>query len=71
MISFATNNNGTYPTPGSLASALSTYGFTPSPNDTVNLISASNTGVCISAQITGGTQFYITDKTGVSTAACS
>jgi type IV pilus assembly protein PilA len=71
VISYATANNGTYPTAGSLATALSTYGFTPTTNDTVNLISASNTGVCISAVVTGGTQFYITDKTGVSTNACT
>jgi prepilin-type N-terminal cleavage/methylation domain-containing protein len=67
VISFATANNGTYP--ASLTD-LATVGFTPTQNDTVVLKSASNAGVCLSAQVTGGTQFYITDKGGVSTTAC-
>jgi type IV pilus assembly protein PilA len=68
VISFATTNNGTYPT--TLAD-LATAGFTPSQNDTVVLKSASAAGICLSAQVTGGTQFYMTDKTGVSTTVCS
>ena len=71
VISYATQNNGSYPATGSLATALSNYGFTPSATDTVNLISASNSGLCISAQVTNGTQYYITDKGGVTTTACS
>jgi prepilin-type N-terminal cleavage/methylation domain-containing protein len=67
VISFATTNNGTYP--ATLAD-LATVGFTPSQNDTVSVIHAGSDRVCLSAVVTGGTQFYITDKAGVSTTAC-
>ena len=72
VISYATQNNGTDPAAGSLATALSSYGFTPTVNDTVTLISASNTGLCISAKVADSSKtFYITDKSGVSETACS
>jgi|SRR4051794_15969905 type IV pilus assembly protein PilA len=69
VISFATANNGTYPT--TLAD-LATVGFTPTQNDTVVLKSASAAGVCLSAVVAGSsTTWYITDKAGVSTTLCS
>ena len=69
VISFATTNNGTYPT--TLAD-LATAGFTPSDKDTVTLIKATSAGVCISAKVQDSTKtFYITDKAGVSETVCS
>jgi prepilin-type N-terminal cleavage/methylation domain-containing protein len=69
VISYATTNNGTYPT---TIAQLSSEGFTPSANDTVSLVRASTSGICLSAQVSGSSNtWYITETGGVSTTACS
>jgi prepilin-type N-terminal cleavage/methylation domain-containing protein len=69
VISYATTNNGTYPT---TVAQLSSEGFTASANDTVTLVSASTAGICLSAQVSGSSNtWYITDAAGVSTTPCT
>ena len=69
VISYATTNNGQYPT---AVTQLSSEGFTASANDAVSLISASTSGICLSAQVTGSSNtWYITDTAGVSTTPCT
>src|SRR4051795_12058691 len=69
VISYATTNNGTYPT---TIGQLSSEGFTASANDSVSLISASTSGICLSAAVSGSTNtWYITDTAGVSTTPCT
>jgi prepilin-type N-terminal cleavage/methylation domain-containing protein len=69
VVSAATANNGTYPT---LASELTPYGYAQSAGvGTVTIISASTTGMCLSAVSATGTTFYITATTGVSTTVCT
>ena len=69
VISYATTNNGTYPT---ATTQLSSEGFTPSANDTVTLLSASTSHICLSANVSGSSNtWYITDTAGVSTTPCT
>jgi type IV pilus assembly protein PilA len=68
VISFATSNNGTYPT---TVTQLGAEGFTETDGVDLNIIAASSTKICLSALSATGTTFYITDKTGVSETACT
>lgn len=68
VISYATTNNGTYP---STLAHLATEGFTPTDGVTLSIVAASSTKVCLHAESSTGKDFYITDKSGVSTTACT
>ena len=68
VISFATSSNGTYPT---TVADLATEGFTETDGVDVSIIAASSAKICLKAVSATGTSFYITDKTGVSTTACT
>jgi len=79
VISFAAANNGTYPATGALtgnadAAALAELGYVASEGVTdATIVSASASGICLSAKSSSssGPTFYITDKLGASTTACS
>jgi type IV pilus assembly protein PilA len=69
VISYATSNNGTYPT---TLAQLESAGFVASANVTLAIIAASATKICLSADHSETTQvWYITDKTGASKTACT
>lgn len=69
IISYATSNNGTYPT---TLAQLEGEGFVPSANVTVSIIAASSTKICLSADHSETAQvWYITDKLGASTTVCT
>jgi type IV pilus assembly protein PilA len=61
MIAYATNNNGTYTT---TVDDLKDFGYTPSVNTTVPLITVGTGGVfCVSETSGAGNSFAVTDST--------
>jgi type IV pilus assembly protein PilA len=73
VVSWSTDNNGTWPAAGAMTTGVfGTYGFNASGGVTGHtIVSASNTGLCISAVSATGTPWYITNTTGASTTACT
>ncbi|MDQ4137432.1 MAG: prepilin-type N-terminal cleavage/methylation domain-containing protein [Actinomycetota bacterium] len=68
VISYATNNNGSYPT---TLEQLQSQGFTETDGVDVTIVAASSTKICLKAVSATTKAFYITDKSGVSTTACT
>jgi prepilin-type N-terminal cleavage/methylation domain-containing protein len=63
---------GTYPAAGSsAATSLAAYGFVESAGVTTTVISASSSGMCLSAVSATTTTFYITANGPVSKTACT
>jgi type IV pilus assembly protein PilA len=75
VISFATDNNGTYPTTADVtAGSLAKYGWSQSSNtSTLAIISASSAGICLKAVSTAPTPntWYITNSTGATSTVCT
>lgn len=68
LISYATDNAGTYTT---TLSSIAKYGYTASSGVTGTAIkSASSTGFCIEATSAAGNTFHIDQTSGVATGAC-
>ena len=74
VVSWMTDNNGTWPTPTPLVmttAQFGDYGFNASAGVTLHTIAAAtDAGLCISARSATGTVWYITNTTGASTTAC-
>jgi type IV pilus assembly protein PilA len=68
VISYATENDGTYPT---TTASLANDGFVATSGVTTSIITATSSDICLSALSQTGTTFYITGTGGVSTTACS
>jgi prepilin-type N-terminal cleavage/methylation domain-containing protein len=69
VIAFETDKVGQFP---ATAADLTNYGFTQTQGDTLNIIRADASGLCLSANVSGSSHtFYITDKVGVSENQCS
>ena len=73
IVSWSTDNNGTWPAAGAMTTAtFGKYGYNQSEGvGAATIVSAASAGICISAASATGTTFYITDKTGASTTACT
>jgi type IV pilus assembly protein PilA len=72
VIAYETDKAGTAaPFPGTTAD-LANYGFTQTSGDTLTIVRADASGLCLKANVSGSTKtFYITDKVGVSETQCS
>ena len=69
VISFATNNDGTYPTSDA---DLAAEGFVASAGVDVEILTADEDGICLSATHTEtDTTWYITNTTGASEDICT
>jgi len=56
---------------GATTSNLGTYGFNPTSGATLTIVATSATGFCMSDVVSGGTTYYVTSVSGVSTTACT
>jgi len=77
LVSYSTDNNGTWPAAASTmtTATYSKYGYSTSEGvsavDVIGVPTATTTKICLSAVSATGTKFYITDTTGASKTACT
>ena len=73
IVSWSTDNNGTWPAAGAMDPAtFSDYGYNTSDGvGAVQIISAGSAGICLSAVSATTTTYYITDTSGASTTVCT